>query len=262
MSTGRTPSFSFGRFVWHEIVTPDLRRSRAFYAELLGWKFQDLDMGGQAYPMMLAGGVPQGGLQVLGRLPGTAPHVLGFLSVPDVDAAVAAARGEGGRTLAAPVDLGGVGRLAVLADATGAPFSVLHSRAGDGPEIDDPAPGMFCWDQLASADLARARRFYNRVLGWTDRALSSTGAQLFVRPHGPAGPAGGKPAAGLVQADAGAGSHWLSHVVVDDLRGARARAARLGGKVLVDEVALPGRGTAAVIADNVGVRLGLLQPAT
>lgn len=34
-----------GKVVWHDLVTPDLEKARAFYAGLFGWQFEALSDG-------------------------------------------------------------------------------------------------------------------------------------------------------------------------------------------------------------------------
>ncbi len=135
----KAPQWTFGRFVWHELSTPDMARSQAFYSELLGWKYQSFSGGSDPYHLILVDGAPLGGL-----VAGDTTQLMAYVSVPDVDAAAAAtAAGGGGTVLVHPLEVPGVGRLSVLADAGGAAFSILHNTRGRRPR---PAPpdGAVC----------------------------------------------------------------------------------------------------------------------
>jgi uncharacterized protein len=256
----RAPTWSFGRFVWHDIVTSDLERSRRFYAGLFGWRYQDLQVGSASYLMILGPGGPQGGLMPAAHLDpgrGTGGQVMAFLSVADVDRAARAATAEGGQVLSAPFEVPGMGRLAVLADSGGASFSVIHSAVGDAPPAP-PRSGTFCWEQLHSRHPVRARRFYQSVVGWQlGPAPGAHEVQQFT-----VGPAGRTKAAaslaGTRRADSADGDRWLSYVLVPDRAAACDRVRQLGGKV--GETVRAGRlGTLTVFEDDLGIPLGLLE---
>jgi len=40
-----TPFATHGAFSWNELTTSDPKAARKFYGTLLGWQFQDMDMG-------------------------------------------------------------------------------------------------------------------------------------------------------------------------------------------------------------------------
>ena len=42
------------------------------------------------------------------------------------------------------------------------------------PEFDSHAPGRFCWVDLTTLDLGRARRFYTAIFGW-ETSITDTG---------------------------------------------------------------------------------------
>ena len=47
MSTETTPTGD-GRVVWHDLMTTDPDKARAFYSELFGWTTDEMDMGSGA----------------------------------------------------------------------------------------------------------------------------------------------------------------------------------------------------------------------
>jgi predicted enzyme related to lactoylglutathione lyase len=224
-----------------------MARSQAFYSELLGWKYQSFSGGSDPYQLILVDGAPRGGL-----VAGDTSQLMAYVSVPDVDRAATATATSGGTVLVHPVEVPGVGRLAVLADAGGAVFSILRNAGGDTPEAGAAPPGHFAWHQLEcppeAADAAVG--FYAAVLGWKVTAANRTGPVVFR--------AGDRARAGLAPSGAAAGSRWLAYLAVDDLPAARQRALRLGGEVLVAEHPAGG-GTGALIADNLGTVFGLVS---
>src|SRR3954470_11839843 len=95
-----------GRFVWYDLMTPDVDKAKAFYAAVAGWGTQPF---GDAYAMWTANGTPLGGVMALPEP--SAPNAwLAYILVPDVDAAAAQATSLGASVVRAPGDIPGTGR--------------------------------------------------------------------------------------------------------------------------------------------------------
>ncbi len=249
-----TAAYCPGRIVWHEIFTPDIDKSKAFYSELCGWSYIQSEAGEMKYDMIQAGDIPVGGLMPLEtvKMPGVPPFWMAYVSVPDVNEAAAAAKQGGGKVLVDPTDIPTVGSFSVIMDPQGAVISAWKGLKGDPPEIEQPPVGTFCWDQLNTPDPDGAAAFYAKVLGWTMAPYQGNqDMPVFSR--------GELPAAGLMPSPAGVPPHWLNFVVVQKLADARAKAEKLGAKVMLEEMAVPGIGKFAVIMDNVGAGIAIFE---
>ena len=101
---------------------------RDFYGKLFGWKVETSDMGSGPYHVIKAGDAAVGG--IMGRPPGTPadmPSMWGcYVTVKSVDETLAAVRRLGGGVLMEPMDVKGVGRMAVIRDPQGAALSVIQ----------------------------------------------------------------------------------------------------------------------------------------
>jgi uncharacterized protein len=235
---------SQGRFVWHELVTSDVDRARVFYSELFGWGFEPSNEGDPRRGLLTANGAPVAGLA---ELPAVAPQWIGYVSVDDVDRVVRAARETRGRVALPPAPSDG-GRCAVLLDPSGAPITVW----GAPSPRDEAAPGLFCWDELSVPDPESVIAFYDRVLGWSNAPMrSNPGTWVFRN--------GGRQVASLVRANGDSTAHWLTHVLVENLKESQGRAERLGGKIHIAEQPVPGVGRFSVIIDSVGARIALFE---
>lgn len=239
------PNYNPGRFVWHELFTSDLEASKKFYAAVAGWSYETVDMGDFEYTMFKAGGTSIGGLMSLDKIPmkGVPPHFLGYVSVPNVDESAAAVKAGGGKVLQDPFDIPKVGRIAVLQDPQGGVFATFKSADGDPPEVEKPEVGTIVWDHLNTNDPAAAKAFYAKVCGW--KAEENGPHTVFMR-------GAGKFAGGLGDVPPGTPPHWLAHIMVADLAKARELVTKHGGRVLMDEIPVPGFGKFAVVQDNVG----------
>lgn len=242
-----------GKFVWFELCTRDAKKAQAFYGEVLGWKVTGFPMGPTTYEMITAGEATIGGYTSADK--GTPPHWTSYLSVKDIDAAVARVKAEGGKVLEAVKDVPTVGRMVKIADPTGA---VLNLYQGANPDDPDAPwkPGTFNWNELHTTDPARALRFYKDALGYAakDMDMGPMGTYHVLEQSG--GPRGG-----IMKAQGEAPTMWLPYVAVDDADAASARAARLGGKVLSPAEDIPNIGRFAILADDQGAVFAVIRPA-
>jgi predicted enzyme related to lactoylglutathione lyase len=249
MSTHKTP----GRFVWRELMTTDVEAAKGFYGELFGWSFSSMEMGTSGtYWLVNVGGKPRGGIM---KLPPNVPmtHWMSYVSVEDVDAAVGRAKAAGGQAPMGSMTMGGVGSMAVIMDPTGAATMAFCGDDPD-PEVTRPGPGEFCWETLSTKDADAAKRFYGEVYGW--KASSFGGAMTtFGVADGMEGQV-----ADVQPAQPGMPSFWNTHVVVAKLSDAVARVEKLGGKVMMAEIDVPGIGKIGMVQDPQGAFIALFEP--
>lgn len=115
-----------GSLCWNELACRNPEAAKAFYGAVFGWEAVDGAPGGQPYTTWRSGGADVGGMIVMdARWPGDVPaHWMTYFAVDDADRAAEWAKAHGGTVTVEPFDIP-VGRLAVLADPHGAPFSVI-----------------------------------------------------------------------------------------------------------------------------------------
>jgi uncharacterized protein len=112
-----------GVFVWNELLASDIERAKSFYAAVFGWTAEEMDMGEAGVYTLFnkADGENAGGAM---QKPDAPAAWYPYLAADDVDAGVDKARKLGAQIFAEPVDVETVGRVAVLADPTGATFGL------------------------------------------------------------------------------------------------------------------------------------------
>lgn len=172
-SSGPNPS---GDFIWYELMTPDPDGSKAFYDAVAGWDIEPEPSGEMDYRMIRRsdGGNAGGVMRLTPDMEqhGAKPTWLGYISVDDVDASVAAIEQAGGKTYVAAFDIPAVGRIAMVADPQGAPFYVMKpippaSDPGARSDVFSPdAQQRVGWNELQTSDVEGARRFYGEQFGW------------------------------------------------------------------------------------------------
>lgn len=256
VGAARAPGYHPGKFVWHDLVTRDPAASRRFYGALLGWEFENTTRSGKPYAVARVDGQPVAGI-VIHPEPKDEPALwLSYLSVSNVDGAAAEVKAAGGEILYAPADLGGVARVAVVADPQGAALGL--ARLTDGDPADRPAPllGHIFWMEYMAADAAAALDFYSKLSGFEATLQESKGGIEYhvLRRDG-------RTRAGLFQipkaADENVDPNWLPYVLVEDPGALAKRVESLGGTViLAPEPGIRG-GTLAIVADPTGGALAL-----
>lgn len=108
-----------GDLAWCELMTGDVDKARDFYAGVIGWKTETVDVGMGPYTLLKAGERPVAGLMAC---PDSAPDAVGWLAyitVDDLDACTARVEAAGGAVLVPPTHVPTVGRFAVIQDPTG-----------------------------------------------------------------------------------------------------------------------------------------------
>ncbi|MDT8369299.1 MAG: VOC family protein [Longimicrobiales bacterium] len=109
-------------------MSRDADAARAFYEELLGWEWDEIEMGDQGtYGVIMNAGRPNGGvMRMTDEWPEHTPsHWMVYIGSDDVDADAARVKAAGGTIHVEPSDIP-VGRFCVTADPTGAPFSIFE----------------------------------------------------------------------------------------------------------------------------------------
>ncbi|GAB2783863.1 VOC family protein [Amycolatopsis magusensis] len=119
------------------------------------------------------------------------------------------------------------------------------------------SPGVPCWVELASPDIAEAEAFYNGLFGWSfelkrDPATSDGRYSL--------GSYGGFAVAGMYRAAASQPPGWTVHLSVHNTAGTAEWVEHLGGVVTLGPVEIPGRGNILHALDPTGTPIVFWQP--
>lgn len=113
------PSSAPGQISWNELVTSDPAGAIAFYTGLFGWETENFPMPQGEYTMFKHAGKAFGGVMATPR-PGVPTRWTDYVIVGDIDAALAKSTELGGQTCMGPMDIPGVGRIAIVMDPQGA----------------------------------------------------------------------------------------------------------------------------------------------
>jgi predicted enzyme related to lactoylglutathione lyase len=245
---------------WVDTSQPDPEAAVDFYSGLFGWVYADVMPPGSEGKYFIAR-LRGGDVAAVGSIPEAAPPVAmwnTYVAVESADDTASKVRDAGGGAVMEPFDVMDAGRMAVFTDPEGAAFLVWQAKQLKGAQIVNE-PGSLNFNGLATRDVERAKSFYGSVFGWTTLTIDG-GAQMWTLPgYGDylerdnpglrkqvaeaGGPAGFEDVVASInpiaddQPDTPA--HWSVTFGVDDADATAARAAELGGKVVVPPMDAP-----------------------
>jgi hypothetical protein len=246
---------------WIDTLQPDPDAAMAFYAALFGWELAGPgEMPGDPAGRYLVARLRGRDVAAIGSQPpgdpSPGPAWNTYVCVASADVAALAAVDAGGEILVEPFDVLPAGRMAVLADPTGAPLCAWQSGERRGAQLVNE-PGAWSMSHLATPDPERAAAFYGALFGWTTETFGEGDAAvtMFRLP----GYVGGEPeqpvsreVVALMSAaqDDGAPA-WGVNLWDRDVDATAARAVELGGRVLAAPFDTP-ISRMAVLADPHG----------
>ncbi|MCY4394258.1 MAG: VOC family protein [Rhodospirillaceae bacterium] len=116
-----------GAFYWNELLTGDVGKCKAFFAEVCGWTYDDVPMPNFTYTVAKSGDKMVAGIMDKAKTgaPDMPNHWMAYIGVDDVDAAAAKVAGAGGAVLQDAFDVPNVGRIAIVQDPGGAVIGLM-----------------------------------------------------------------------------------------------------------------------------------------
>jgi uncharacterized protein len=242
---GDRTSYPPGAFSWAELVTSDGDAAKAFYTALLGWDYDDQPIGDdQVYSMATRDGKH---VAALYRDDDQPPHWNCYVTVESADEAVAKAKDAGGTELHEPFDVMDVGRMAFVADPTGAAIFLWEPRQHIGAQLVN-APGALTWNDLITPDAEAATAFYGQLFGWTFEEMPDAHGYRVIK--------NGDRMNGGVFPRSDIPPNWMPYFGHEDVERAIEEVPGLGGQVLNGPVRMP-QGTIATFLDPQGAGFSL-----
>ncbi len=241
-----------GTPTWIDLGVPDLDRAKAFYRALFGWEYEERSAATGPFTLCLLRGQRVAALRHVTAADAEGEswwHV--HLATDDCDRTAKQIVVSGGTVLVPPADVADLGRTAVVADPTGARFSLWQGRTLAGCELVNE-PCALVRNDLACPDPGPARRFYATVFDFTldgNDDLPGFDFTFLRRPDGhEIGGVFGDPAAPA--------SRWQTVFEVADTDDLVARAVAAGGTAGTPEDAPYGR--MAAITDPFGTSFSVI----
>lgn len=247
---------------WTDLATPDPEAAQEFYGQLFGWSYETNPTGtpGSDYIMANKGDAAAAGMMKLTEemaASGMPPVWSTYVTVTDVDETAERAGKAGGAVMQPPMDVMESGRMAVLADSSGAVICAWQPKDHIGAEVINEH-GAFTWAELMTPDPASVTDFYAEVFGWSANTAPMPGMDYTVfmveggNENGIAG--------AMKPPEEGMPAFWGVYFNVDDAAATAAKAKDLGATLMMEPTAVPGVGTLATMHDPQGAVFSIMTP--
>ncbi|GAA0475924.1 VOC family protein [Streptomyces sp. NPDC046215] len=221
---------------WVDLMVPDQQAALDFYRDLFGWQGEVGPPETGGYAVCSLGGKPVAGIMTAMTPDGEVPDPplpsvwTTYLATDDLDATQSAVSSSGGTVVMPAMDVLTLGRMAVVADPSGALFGLWQSRDFAGAAVVNE-PGAVIWSELNTSDPDAVTGFYAKSLGVKTAPMEGAEGYFALEVDGRA--VGGMQGLGGIDGlPPGTPSHWLTYFAVDDTDSTVDALVRAGGSVL------------------------------
>jgi predicted enzyme related to lactoylglutathione lyase len=252
--------YEHGQFSWVDLMSHDMASAKQFYGKVFGWKSLDQDaQGGPPYAMLALEGKAAGGMGQMSdemKAQGIPPMWNSYITVDDLEATVKKAQELGAQITVPVMPVVDAGSLAFFMDPTGAQVGLWQPNKHCGAAVVNE-PGAFCWNELATRDIEKARDFYGKLLGWEFRVHEGTPSKYYIIKNK------GNDNGGLMQMTEEWGEIppcWIVYFQVSDIDASVKAVQEANGSINVPPFDTP-VGKISVVCDPQGACFSLIQPA-
>ncbi len=249
-----------GAFCWVELATSDSDAAKNFYTQLFDWSFADHPVDeNMVYTMLRIGEQDVAALYGMNeeqKSRGVPPHWNSYVSVTDADEIVEKTKSLGGTAHTDAFDVFDAGRMAQLADPTGAMFAIWQPNQHVGAKLVNQT-GAFCWNELYTTDTEKAGAFYSGLFGWkaNEQDMGEMGTYtIFMN--------GERMNAGMLKIVEQMGPippNWLVYFTVDDCDAAAEKAKSLGATTAVPPMDIQEVGRFSTLMDPQGAAFSVIK---
>ena len=242
---GTRTSHEPGIWSWVELSTADVDAAKSFYGELFGWDSEDNEIPetGGVYSMQQVNGRNAAAITAQPEQQheaGIPPNWFSYVTVASADDSAAKAKELGGHVHAGPFDVMEAGRMAVVADPTGAMFGVWEAGESIGAEIVN-VPGSLTWNEVATKDPEGAQSFYGDLFGWDFEKVETgpDGPDYWTITHEGASNGRNGGLRRQVPEEAGVPPHVMPYFGTASIEDAVAKVQELGGSIMLPITEVP-----------------------
>jgi hypothetical protein len=242
---------------WADLMTTDLPAARLFYEGAFAWHFGESPAEAGGY---LNAQLNDRSVAGLGPLPEgmsvDVPSWTTYLATTDARATADQIAAAGGTVFSPPMDVMGLGVMALATDPTGGTFGLWEGHLHTGFQLSNQA-GVDAWNELMTHDYEAAKDFYATVFGYTYTEIGGGDFKYSTAE------VGGQTVGGIGLMPDGSDevpAHWRLYFAVDDADASVNEIVRLGGSVISPPQDMP-YGRHADVADGQGAVFAVIKPA-
>lgn len=242
-----------GTLSWTDLSTSDLVAAIALYTDLFGWDVDKEDLpGGGVYAMFrLRGKDVAAASTQREEEKGVPPHWNVYVTVENAEQAAKQAETAGGTIVAPVFDVMEFGRMAVIADPTGAMFCVWEPKTNIGAQLLNEA-GALSWAEVSTTDMGKAGAFYAELFGYELTPFGPEGTYTVFKK-------GERQVAGMMNATSGMPPSWGIYFDSVDVDTVFKKVMAAGGQAFLEPQDMPEVGRIAILADPQGAAFGVIK---
>jgi predicted enzyme related to lactoylglutathione lyase len=251
-------NYDKGTFSWVDLASHDMDAAQEFYGKVFGWTCEAMDVeGGPRYGEFRLEGRTAAGLGEMNdemKSHGVPPMWNSYITVQNIEAVTAKAAELGGSITVPAMKVFEAGSLSFIQDPTGGNVGLWQPNQKAGAAVVNE-PGSFCWNELATRDIEKAREFYGKLLGWEYEEHAGAPTTYYIIKNN------GNSNGGLMQMTAEWGDippHWMVYFASADAEATARSVEQHGGKINVPAFDTP-VGKIAVVGDPQGAIFSLIQ---
>ena len=252
-----SPKSKYNEFYWINILTPSLTNSRAFFSDLLSWKYVSkfgvdtcIEVDGQPFGAMFD-------LTHHKTPPGTTPSLTLCFLVEDANEAAQKVRSLGGE--ASDVKSVENGFLVVCQDPNSAKFDLWQAKKDalqSNAKRDGSIHGMPSWFETMTSKAKPAADFYCNLFDWqqTEQVMDD-GSSYTVFTHND------ESHAGLMEIRPDMGGmkpNWSAYFTVDNVDESAVKAQKMGAQLLMPPMNIPDIGRFSTILSPQGIPFNVI----
>ncbi|WP_224489675.1 VOC family protein [Robertkochia flava] len=239
------PITSAENFIWHDLVTPDLDSSMAFYSAVFGWTFKDVEVKGLRLATIYSGDMRIGGVI---EVPGANSAVwIKAILVDNLKKRVDIVQKSGGRVVLPPAEIPGRGTQVIMEGADGEEFSFIGNADAGFAAGMVTGNNHWLWSELWADSPESSQSFYEAVFGVNTESTSANEKPYWVF-H-----SGDTKLAGMIQNPiTNEGTQWVPYVQSEDPPGSIAKAKEEGAFIVLEPAAEVRNGNVGIFQDPQG----------
>lgn len=161
--------------IWHDLITPNIEESKAFYAEVFGWTYVDTNFKGLKYTTIYNNGNIIGGMIEIKSANSSTWISALPLSNEDLNKRIKMVVASGAKAVLPPLKIAGRGKQVVFEGLQGEEFSLIsendYTRNNATTLSDNNWLGMELW----ASNAAEAKAFYEMAFGVSTNETSYDG---------------------------------------------------------------------------------------
>ena len=158
--------------IWHDLITPNLEKSKSFYSELFGWSYQSFNEKGFKYALIKNQGEVIGGMIEVATTKSSVWVSSLSVSPQEMRKRVEVIVANGGELVIMPLKIPGRGKQLIFKGLQGETFSLITDNDQIIKTKNSNKEGNWFGIELWASDIEKAKDFYKKAFSVENKEVS------------------------------------------------------------------------------------------